>query len=128
MFTFKKEERLSSRRVIGELFKSGKALNSGIYRVVWLPLDVQNAFPAQVVISVPKRSFKKAVDRNRIKRLIKEAYRKNKNALYDTLNGKQKKIAFIIAYTAKEELPYAEIESKLIITLQRLQTVLEKDN
>ena len=128
MFTFKKEERLSSRRVIGELFKSGKALNSGIYRVVWLPLDVQNAFPAQVVISVPKRSFKKAVDRNRIKRLIKEAYRKHKNALYDTLNGKQKKIAFIIAYTAKEELPYAEIESKLIITLQRLQTVLEKDN
>ena len=128
MFTFKKEERLSSRKVIGELFKSGKALNSGIYRVVWLPLDVQNVFPAQVVISVPKRSFKKAVDRNRIKRLIKEAYRKNKNALYDTLNGKQKKIAFIIAYTAKEELPYAEIESKLIITLQRLQTVLEKDN
>ena len=128
MFTFKKEERLSSRRVIGELFKSGKALNSGIYRVVWLPLDVQNVFPAQVVISVPKRSFKKAVDRNRIKRLIKEAYRKHKSALYDTLNGKQKKIAFIIAYTAKEELPYAEIESKLIITLQRLQTVLEKDN
>ena len=128
MFTFKKEERLSSRRVIGELFKSGKALNSGIYRVVWLPLDVQNAFPAQVVISVPKRSFKKAVDRNRIKRLIKEAYRKHKSALYDTLNGKQKKITFIIAYTAKEELPYAEIESKLIITLQRLQTVLEKDN
>ena len=128
MFTFKKEERLSSRKVIGELFKSGKALNSGIYRVVWLPLDVQNTFPAQVVISVPKRSFKKAVDRNRIKRLIKEAYRKHKSALYDTLNGKQKKIAFIIAYTAKEELSYAEIESKLIITLQRLQTVLEKDN
>ena len=128
MFTFKKEERLSSRKVIGELFKSGKALNSGIYRVVWLPLDVQNVFPAQVVISVPKRSFKKAVDRNRIKRLIKEAYRKNKNELYDTLNGKQKKIAFIIAYTAKEELSYAEIESKLIITLHRLQTALEKDN
>ena len=128
MFTFKKEERLSSRKVIGELFKSGKALNSGIYRVVWLPLDVQKVFPAQVVISVPKRSFKKAVDRNRIKRLIKEAYRKHKSALYDTLNGKQKKIAFIIAYTAKEELSYAEIESKLIITLQRLQTVLEKDN
>ncbi len=84
-------------------------------------------FPAQVLISVSKRNFKRAVDRNRIKRMIREAYRKNKFDTYTYLNSKNKKIVFSLTYLEKQELAYAEIENKIIVTLQRLQAELEKN-
>ncbi len=125
--TFKKEERLSSRKVIATLYESGKSFNSKCFRIIWLKHEGADTFPAQVLISVSKRNFKRAVDRNRIKRLIREAYRKNKHSFYEALTLKNKKIVFAFSYLAKEELSYAEIESKLIVTLQRLQAELEKD-
>ena len=80
-------------------------------RVVWtlLPAEVATEFPAQLSISVSKRLFKTAVQRNRLKRQIREAYRLQKTGFYEKIGGRR--IAIMLMYIAKEPLPYAEIES-----------------
>jgi ribonuclease P protein component len=128
MLTFKKEERLCSRKVIQELYTSGKFFNSKCFRVLWMNHDLPEKFPAQVLLSVSKKKFKRAVDRNRIKRIMREAYRKNKQFFYDSLLAKNKKVVCAFSYIAADEMSYSEIETKLIVTLQRLQTELEKNH
>lgn len=125
--TFKKEERLSSRKLIAKLYESGKSFNSKCFRLTWMQFDGLEKFPAQILISVSKRNFKRAVDRNRIKRMIREAYRKNKFDTYNYLTTKNKKIVLALSYLEKQELAYADIENKIIVTLQRLQAELEKN-
>ncbi len=115
-FSFARSERLKSQKVIGELFKGGQ--NSFVaypLRIVWKPMDAQwLAHPdaqVQVMISVPKRTFKTAVQRNRLKRQIREAYRLNKSALLEKINPEQFPIALMLMYVAKEALPFLEIEA-----------------
>ena len=74
----------------------------------------------QLLISVPKRNFKKAVDRNKIKRLVRESYRKNKSSLLDSRVSSEKQLLIGLVYTGNTILPYAEIERKIILILQRL--------
>ena len=86
-----------------------------------------NAFfnhPAKLLVSVPRKNFKKAVDRNRIKRLVKESYRKNKSAFYSFLEGRGEFCLLAFIYTAREILPSHEIENKIVITLQKLAGVI----
>ena len=117
MQTFTKAERLCSKILIDKLVQTGKSFNSFPFRVVWLEIT-ENIAPVQVVISVPKRIFKTAVDRNRLKRLIREAYRRNKELLYDQLNDK--KILLMLIYTSKTKIEYHDMEEKLAETLERL--------
>ncbi|MEO6884155.1 MAG: ribonuclease P protein component [Bacteroidia bacterium] len=114
--TFKKQERLCSQILIEELIKTGKFFSVAPFRVVWKKAVSENNFLTQILISVPKRKFKRAVDRNHLKRLIREAYRKNKETLL--LQKENTRIAFI--YTSSTSLSYAEIESKILLILQRL--------
>lgn len=113
MFTFSRSERLKSRKTIGLLFRDGQSYMAYPLRVVWLPVSPEVAArmdtAVQIAISVPKRSFKTAVARNRIKRLIREAYRLNKHLLYEKLAGTEQRYALMLMYIAKEELPLAEI-------------------
>jgi len=76
--------------------------------------------PAQILISVPKRNFKHAVDRNLIKRQIREAYRHHKSILYDYLGNKGRKCALAIVFTGKNKVPYAQLEGIIKLSLQRL--------
>jgi ribonuclease P protein component len=117
MPTFTKAERLSSKVAIDKLFETGKSFHNTPFKVFWLETAIGNS-PVQIVISVPKRIYKRAVDRNKVKRLIREAYRKNKDTFYEKLNNK--KISLMFIYTFKLIINYKEMEEKVVQTLQRL--------
>ncbi|WP_221408153.1 ribonuclease P protein component [Fulvivirga imtechensis] len=117
--TFKKSERLCSKKAIQELFSKGSSFYIYPFKII-SRADPKGSFH-QILISVPKRNFKKAVLRNKFKRRIREAYRLNKHLLKST---SKLQIAYI--YTAKELLEYKEIERKLILALERLNQQLAK--
>jgi len=127
METFKKEERLCNKKIIKNLFSKANSFFDYPFKILWIETDIKTNFPAQVLINVSKNNFKKAVDRNKIKRLIREAYRKNKFSFYEFLLKQKKQCAFAIIYTSKEILSYQEIEKIIILILQRLQKEYEKN-
>lgn len=118
---FRKSERLCKKKFIDELFRTGNSFFSYPFRIVWLPVEEPGSQPAQVAISVQKRLFRKAVQRNLIKRRIKEAYRRNKAELYFELESEGHRVVFFLIYTASTILSYKEIEQKIIIALSRLK-------
>lgn len=115
-FTFKKEERLSKEKWIQELFEKGSSFILYPFRVVYLPHPDPMHPVHQVLISVSARHFKKAVDRNTIKRRIREGYRLNKVKI---LSSGKWLIAYI--YIAKEMIPSEMIHKKLAHTFEQLQ-------
>jgi ribonuclease P protein component len=118
-FTLNKEERLKSRKLMDELFVSGKTLTVFPFRLVWIETKLLVDYPAQMAVSVSKRNFKHAVDRNRLKRLMREAYRKNKFTVYDMAQSLSKQYALMLIYTGRKMVDSAEVESKIIITLKK---------
>lgn len=120
--TLGKQERLKSKTLIGNLYKEGKAVKKYPLRLVYLQAEHSSQYPAQVGVSVPKRNFKKAVHRNRLKRLLRETYRKQKQLVYDNID---KPYVFMISYIGKEELSYHEIEIKM---KQLLEAFIDKTN
>ena len=127
MQTFSKEERLCSKKVLEELIKSNSSLVLHPFKIIWSTQKGVNAkFPAQLAISVPKRNFKKAIDRNRIKRRIREAYRKNKSPFYDFLKRKNEFCLLLYIYLPKKEISYLEGEKKIILTFHRLMEEIGK--
>lgn len=127
MQTFKKKERLSGKKIIDKLFSDGKSFFISPFRVVWLDYNLETKYPARVLITVSKKQFKRAVDRNLLKRRTREAYRKNKVSFYDFLEHKGKNCVFALLYASGKIVLYKEIEQKIILILQRLQTEYEKD-
>lgn len=118
--TFKKIERLNSKKQIELLFTEGESFFKYPFKVIYLTENNIKPDVPKLLISVSRKNFKKAVDRNKIKRIIREAYRKNKEPLITTLREKDIVLVFAIIYTAKTILSYAEIEKKIILILQRL--------
>ena len=123
--TFKKEERLHSKKLIGQLFARGDSFFVYPFKVIFLPVSENSSIPAQVLISVSKKKFKSAVKRNRIKRLIREAYRKNKQFLTNE-NPRNKTLLVAFIYVADTIMEYHDIEKKIILILQRLKSKDEK--
>src|SRR5689334_11723255 len=115
--TFRKEERLSSRKVIEKVVTEGKNINNQSFRLKWVKTELKTKYPAQLALSVPKKSFKRAVDRNRIKRLMREVYRKNKGKFYDLLKERNEQYALLLGYTGKTIPDYKEVEEKVIVIL-----------
>lgn len=122
--TFSKAERLKSAKVLGDLFKSGRTYMAYPFRVVWLPLPdvLDQGFPAQTAFSAPKRAFKSAVARNRIKRLMREAYRLQKHVFYERLREENGPIGVLLMYVAKEELPFSEFEAGMKKVVKKFST------
>lgn len=120
VYTFNKSERLTNKKVFEGLFSKGKSFAESPFRFVWMELSSASSHPAQLGISVPKKAFAKAVVRNKLKRRIREAYRKNKHLLYEELKKKNLHIALMVIYTAKEEHSYSGIEKKMVISLHKL--------
>ncbi|OOQ59622.1 ribonuclease P protein component [Mucilaginibacter pedocola] len=121
MHTFKKEERLCNKRFIDGLFHSGSSFLCYPFRVSWQLAPAEQAYPVQVLFSVGKKRYKRAVDRNLLKRLMREAYRLNKQTLlYQQLTGADKRILLSIGYIGKELADYAFIEKKMQKLLNQL--------
>lgn len=120
LFSFPKKEKLTSKIIIDRLFKEGESRFKYPFRILFLSADSYTQDFPQILISVSKRNFKRAVDRNRIKRLIREAYRLQKNDLLAFFPKKPSSIA--ILYTAKEEIQLEELKKKLYLIIKMAQS------
>ena len=114
-YTFRKEERLSKDKLIQELFDKGSSFYLFPFKVFFMANPDQGSSFHQVVISVSKRNFKRAVDRNLIKRRIREAYRLNKGLL-----PVQNKLLIAYIYSVKDILPSVQIHDRLVKTFKKL--------
>jgi ribonuclease P protein component len=109
-FKFSKKEKLKSRKTIEQLFQEGKSLTKYPIKLYYLPVEIDQEVRIKTAVSVPKRNFKRAVDRNRIKRLLREAYRLNKHLVFNNIEGN---FAFLILYLGKELPDYDKVEKSL---------------
>ena len=120
--TFKKEERIVSNLLIETLFEKGNSQSLSAYplRAVYLRTEHrEGCAPVQLLISVPKKKFKHAVDRNRVKRQIREAYRKNKAILEGTL-GEGQMLLIAIIWLSDRHFATNEIEKRVVSLLKQM--------
>lgn len=99
-FTLSAAERLKSRKMLDQVFKTGKRINQFPLRASFLVDEETSKSFLQYGCSAPVRNFKKAVDRNRVKRLLKEAFRLQKHILLDELAQKDKRLVIFVIYSA----------------------------
>ena len=115
-FTYPKKEKLKSKTTIDLLFSEGNSVSKFPLRLVYVENKEENAELVKMGVSVSKKYFKKAVDRNYFKRVLRETYRLNKHLL---INNLEKPYAFMFFYQTKERLSYKEIEEKTIQLFQK---------
>jgi len=125
--SFKKEERLCSKIVIDKLFANGTSFVVDPIKTVWIVSKLNTRYPVQVLIVVPKKNIPSAINRNKIKRRLRECYRKNKHLLYKGLKKSKNPIALALIYTSSNLVPYQEMEEKIILSLHRLVERNEMD-
>lgn len=110
-YTYPKQEKLKSRNTIDLMFSEGKSVSKYPLRLIYVPLSQEDESLIKIGVSVSKKHFKKAVDRNYFKRLLREAYRHNKYLLLENTDGHY---AFMFMYQTKERLSFEEINTKTI--------------
>ena len=129
MYTFKKEERLCNKGLIDKLFHNGSSFLCYPFKASWLFHSEPQLFPVQVLFSVSKKRYKHAVDRNLIKRCMRESYRLHKQeCLYNLLAATDKTIVLSVGYIGKEIVPYSVIEKKMLKMLGQLAEQLTAAN
>ncbi|MDR2843208.1 MAG: ribonuclease P protein component, partial [Candidatus Symbiothrix sp.] len=117
---FSKAERISIQREIDRLFNEGSAFTVYPLRVLYLETKPLSGVSASILISVPKKRFKRAVQRNRIKRLVRETYRKNKHSLLASLQTQDTGLLLAFVYVSNHLCSYSEMETAIKKSLQIL--------
>ena len=115
-YTYGKQEKLKSRKIIGEIFSDGESFYNYPFRVFYKEVD-ENINPIQVGVSVSKRNFKLAVDRNRIKRLMREAYRLEK---YNLQLPEGKNVVAMFVFTQRKEIGVVDMRKSFVKALKKL--------
>jgi ribonuclease P protein component len=136
-YTFNHNEKLKSKKLIDLVFKQGNSFHSFPYRTIYLPYKVEMGipeavgftkdFPVKFGISVSTRNFKKAVDRNKIKRMSREIWRLHKHLIYEKFLEKNIQIAVFYIYTQKEILPYDDLEKGILQGISKLIKLNSKE-
>ena len=116
---FSKKDRLYKSSRIENLFLEGERLYEPPFKVIWNEVDPLDSI-LKVAISVPKKKLPKAIQRNHVKRLVREAFRKQKSSLIEKLQAKNKSIILMLIDALPVILSFAEVEDKISVTLQRL--------
>jgi ribonuclease P protein component len=124
-FKYPKAEKLKSKKTIDLLFSEGRSVSKYPLRLVFAPADFEEEVPLKMGVSVSKKYFKNAVDRNYFKRVLRECYRLNKHLLTENVN---KKYAFMFFYQTKERLTYPEINEKTIKLFEKFLTLQQEKN
>jgi len=131
-FTHGKDKRLKSRKQIEQLFSEGKKFSVGPFRVYyivngqWSMVNKQSEL--QFGAGVSAKNFKKAVDRNRIKRLIREAWRLEKNELKETLKTSNQQLNVFFIYTGNELPDFTLVKDKVAVALKKLLEKINENN
>lgn len=126
--TFRKPEKICNQKQIDSLFKDGKSLKSGLFRVLFLETEAKAVSSVQVLIAVPKKNLRSAVTRNRMKRLIREAYRLSKHKLVETYAKAGKHCDIAIIFMGKQCVSQAETHTAINELLHRLILTHEKNS
>jgi ribonuclease P protein component len=124
---FSHSQRLKLRKDIDALFREGGSISNYPIRLLYKKVNPDPVIPLKIAISVPKKTFKKAVDRNRIRRQIREIYRTHKTQLWDKLLSYGITYHIMLIYTGKDRPVFGELSPKIIVILQRLSKVHERD-
>ncbi len=127
-FSYNKQEKLKSRKLIEQLFSNGKSFLIFPLKIIYYKPDEPMDFPVKSGVGVSGKHFKKAVHRNRIKRLLREAYRTEKLPLYTFAKQQNKQVAFFLLYIDKVLPDYNTIKNKMPLILQKLMKELNESN
>jgi ribonuclease P protein component len=119
-FSYPKTEKLKSKKIIDLLFSEGKSVSKYPLRLVYIQHDFEENIPLKMGVSVSKKYFKNAVDRNYYKRLLRETYRLNKPLLIENL---ETKYCFMFFYQTNDRLSYSEINEKTIQLFEKFNKV-----
>lgn len=125
-FTFSKQERLKSRKLVEHLFSKGKSFSAFPVKVLYDFVDLKSELALQAGVTVSSRNFKKAVERNRVKRILRESYRLQKLPLKDVLESNNKQLALFFIYIGKELPQFEDISEKVRTIIKKLVDAVEK--
>jgi len=123
-FSYPKIEKLKSKTIIDLLFSEGKSVGKYPLRLVYVAHEFEEDVPLKIGVSVSKKYFKKAVDRNYFKRVLRECYRLNKTQLIASLD---KKYCFMFFYQTSDKLTYSEIEEKTKQLFEKFAKTIQAD-
>ncbi|NCI48426.1 ribonuclease P protein component [Sediminibacterium roseum] len=123
-YTYNKPEKLKSRKKLNEIFTKGKSFPVFPVKVFYV-IGEANEHSVKTGVGVSTRNFKKAVDRNRIKRLLRECYRLNKTTLHEAVSKKQKSISVFFLYVGKELPDFEMLTGKMKTALTKLEQNLD---